>query len=800
MFKRFLQSTFRHFKKNKSYTLINILGLAIGITCSLLIFVIIQFELSFDTFHNKQDRIYRVNIDSQRPSGTSHVPASPYPIAKALVTEFPEVEKAVLVRYDAQGAFEVKDNSENIFEETEGVVITNPNFFDLFDIAWLSGSKEVLNEPNIVVVSRNIALKYFESDNPDQVIGKTLKFNDQYSIKVSGIVENPPANSDLPFTIYISEATFKQEIDYEQWGRIDFSVQHFILIAENANAKELESKLPTMVEKYTSERFAKKMVNSLQPLSTLHFDTRYGNFNQRIVSKETMYSLGIIGIILLITACINFINLSTANATKRSKEVGIKKVLGSNKKQLIGYFLGETSIITIIAILISVLLANLFYPYLIDIIGFTPTMNFLEDSSLVLFLLIVAILVITLSGIYPAIVSSSFSPSEVLKSNTNPKSGGAMLRKGLVVVQFAISQILIICTIVVASQMDYFLNKDLGYNKEGIITAQLPQSANLQNVSHDKIIDMLSSIPEVKSFSLANGAASSPNIWMTSYSFEGATPDGHYTAQMKYGDENYLNTFEMNLIAGKMYQKSDTLSEVVINERMMKEMGINDPDEAVGKSVNLGRTNNVKVVGVVSDFNISSLHDPIQPAAIGSNIRNYYVVNIKLQGDNLKEKIDKIEVGWNSVYPNENFEFQFLDEQIAAFYETEERVSNLFTLFAVIAIFIGCLGLFGLISYMANQRTKEVGIRKVLGASVPQIMYLFSFEFLKLVAFAFIIAAPISYYYMNEWLNKFTFRISIGVGVFVMAILASIVIAVITMSYRSFQAASANPVNTLRSE
>lgn len=802
MFKRFLLSTFRNFKKNKSYTLINILGLAIGITCSLLIFIVIQFELSFDTFHSNKDRIYRINIDSERPSGMSYMPATPYPIAKALTTEFPEVEKVALVRYDNQGSFTIEGQPENAFQEENGVVVTNSNFFELFDIEWISGNKEVLSEPNTAVISRDVALKYFNSIDPNTVIGKTLKYNDQYSVNVAGLIENQPSNSDLPFTIFLSEATFKQEIDYEQWGRIEYSVQHFLLLAENTDVPALQAKLPVMVEKYTSERFAKRMVNSLQPLSTLHFDTKYGNFNARVVAKETMYSLGIIGLILLITACINFINLATANATKRSKEVGIRKVLGSDRNQLIAYFLGETSIITMVAIMISVLLAKLSYPYIVEIIGFSPSMNFLQDGQLTLFLLIVAVVVVVFSGIYPAIVSASFTPAQALKSNTNPKSGGTLLRKGLVIVQFAISQILIVCTFVVANQMDYFLNKDLGYNKEGIISIQLPQSANPDLASYNKIVDMLSAIPDIEAFTLANGAATSSNIWMHSYSFEGSAPDGHYIVQMKYGDDNYIKTFEMNMLAGRVYRKSDTLSEVVINEKMMNEMGVNEPDEVIGKFIGLGRgsSNQVKVVGVVNDFNLSSLHDPIQPAAIGSNVQNYYSANIRLTGDHVKDKIAKIEAGWNGIYPAENFEFQFLDEELAGFYEAEERISNLFVLFSGIAIFIGCLGLFGLISFMANQKTKEVGIRKVLGASIPQIMYLFSFDFLKLVLIAFVIAGPLSYYYMNEWLNEFTFRIDIGAGIFVSAILTSVVIALITMSYRSFQAASANPVNTLRSE
>lgn len=797
MLKRFLHTTFRNFKKNRSYTLINVLGLALGITCSLLIFVVIDFELSFDTFHAKKDRVYRINTNSIRPSGVFGVPASPYPIAGALRSDFPEIEEVAMVRYDGGGQVEVQASGERReFQEERGVVVTSQRYFNIFDVEWLAGQPSVLASPNSAVISESLAIKYFGSESPDKAIGQTIMYNDQYSLVINGVVKDAPPNSDMPFSLYISERTFQSEIDYEQWGRIDYSIQHYLLLAEGTNAKALEDKFPAMIEKYTSERYAKMMVNVLQPLSTLHFDTTFGNFNQRTVAKSTIYSLGIIGLVLLITACINFVNLATAYASKRSKEVGIRKVLGSNRRHLVQYFIGETSIITGIAVLLSVLFAYLLYPAMVDIIGFEPGLNFLENGNLILFIILTSLFVIVASGVYPAILCSAFEPADVLKSTYSTRPGGLLLRKGLVVLQFAISQVLIICTLIVTFQMDYFMNKDLGYNHEAIVTMQLPDGVG----DHETLRNTLLAIPEVAHCTFSNGAASSSNRWMNSYAFDGSTDQDRYVAQMKYGDENYIKTFEMDLIAGRSYVKSDTLDEIVINEKMAREMGIQDPQEALGKIVDIGRSGGNRVVGVVSDFNLVSLHEPIIAAAIGCSESNYRVVNVKLHKDKIREGIEKIESAWNGLYPEANFDFQFLDETLAAFYETEQRISELFRVFAVIAVFIGCLGLFGLVSFIANQRIKEVGVRKVLGASVLSIMYLFSKDFVKLVLIAFLIAAPISYYYMQEWLTSFTYRIDMNAAAFIGAMVGSILMALMTMSYRSYIAATSNPVDTLRNE
>ncbi|MEM8895184.1 MAG: FtsX-like permease family protein, partial [Bacteroidota bacterium] len=531
------------------------------------------------------------------------------------------------------------------------------------------------------------------------------------------------------------------------------------------------------------------------PLSELHFDTEVGGFN-RTISKDTIYMLAIIGLAMLLTACINFVNMASAQAVQRAKEVGIKKVLGSSKSSLMMHYLGETAFITIISTGLACLIAHLSYPLMSEVLGYAPPFDLLALSS-VSFLIIIGLATVILSGLYPALVMAGFRPLEAIRSSLSRKVGGGLwLRRVLVILQFGVSQTLIICTLVVNSQLSYFLSKDLGFDKDALITIALPEN---QSDKYERFTNELSGLPGISKYSVGNAAASSGNIWMQGYSFEGALEDEQFLSHSKYGDENYIETFGMELLAGRSYRQSDTIREVVINEMMMSEMGITDPNEALNKTVNIGRTE-VPIVGVVRDFNLVSLREPIQACFIGMDKGNFQQVFAKVDAEDRQTTIASIEAAWNAAFPNEQFEYEYLDLQLAQFYEAEERLSQLFTIFSVIAIFIGCLGLFGMISYMVNQRLKEVGIRKVLGASAVSVVQLFSIEFVKLLMVAFLVAAPIAYYYMDEWLAEYSFRIDMGVGIFAIALLTSLFIALSTVGYRSFRVATINPVNTLRDE
>lgn len=789
----FLKNLFRHVDKNRSYYLLNFLGLTLGITCSLYVYFIVNFELSFDNYHVNKDRIHRINTDFNRAGNVERLPASTYAIAQTLKDEFPEVEKVAMVKYEEYSLINILGNtSNNLFKEEEGVAITGPVFFEIFDVDWIIGNKDVLSQPNNIVISESQAKKYFNTNDFAQTIGKSIRYDNKYTFKVSGVVKDPPNNTDFPFKIYISQSTYDDEINYKKWAQLNFSTHHYLLLHKNQTTNNLKSRIKDVVKKHAGEKIAGMLVNSFQPLSNIHFDNQYGNFNHRSVSKSTLIALFLIGLVLLLTACINFINLSTAQASARAKEIGIKKVLGSSQFSLVGKFLGETAFVTIVSLLFSMLLTFIFYPLLSNLLGFDIALNY---SSGVTWLFIVGItfFVILSAGLYPAQVLAKMPTAAALQNTSHFKSQRSPLRKLLVVTQFFVAQVLIVCSFVVTNQINLFLNKDLGYSKDALISVLLP----ITNNSHNKIYDKLNRIPEVSSYSASDNMITVESGSSKTYRFPGADKESNHVTEMRYGDENYLKTYNIKLKAGKVYKKSDTLNEVVINEKMAKSMGYVDIRNAVNQSIFIGKRK-VKVSGVISDVNFSPLHDDIGPLTIATDKRKYQRINIKLTP--IKTGLEKIKQAWEETYPNIFFDYTFVNDATAALYKNEIRISKLFNAFAGIAIFISCLGLFGIVSFMANQKTKEVGIRKVLGASIPQIMFLFSLEFLKLVLLAFVIAVPISYYYMNEWLSEFTFRINIGIGIFVVAMLTSVAIALITMSYRSFQAATVNPVDTLRSE
>ncbi len=796
MFHLFFQSTIRQFKKNASYTLINIIGLAVGIAFALLTYSVVSYELSFDRHHDDPDRIYRINTVSVRQSERRELPATPFPLGPALLESVPEVSQATRVWYN--DALSIKLTDEEVpreFTEEGNTAIVDRAFLEIFNIPLVDGNPEVLNEPNTGLISERLATKYYDTSDPSEVIGRTLTLNDQEEVSIRGIMKDPPNSTDFPFDFIYSTATLADDPNVNIWHRLDFGLQTFVKLQEHADPQVLNDKLPEIVSQQAGERFAQFMQNDIQPLEELHFDTEVGGVN-RTISKNTIYMLAMIGLAMLLTACINFVNMASAQAVQRAKEVGIKKVLGSSKSGLIVHYLGETIVITLISTGLACIIAYLSYPLMTDVLGYEPPFTLLSPA-LISFMGMVGLSTVLLSGLYPALLMAGFRPLDAIRSGLSRKIGGGLwLRRVLVILQFGVSQVLIVCTLVVNSQLSYFLSKDLGFDRDALITIALPEN---QNDKYERFTNELGTIRGISKFSVGNSAASSSNIWMQGYSFDGALEDERFVSHSKYGDENYIGTFGMELLAGRSYRQSDTIREVVINEMMMNEMGITDPLDAIEKTVSLGRIE-VPIVGVVRDFNLVSLREPIQACFIGMDKSNFYEVFVKVEADDRETTLAGIEASWNQSFPNEPFQYEYLDESLAQFYEAEERLSQLFTIFSVIAIFIGCLGLFGMISYMVNQKLKEIGIRKVLGASVTNVIKLFSMEFVKLLLVAFMVAAPVAHYYMDEWLAEFSFRIDLGADIFAIALLTSLVIALMTVSFRSFRAATINPVNTLRDE
>ncbi|MCI0692132.1 ABC transporter permease [candidate division KSB1 bacterium] len=796
MFKNFFKLSLRSMARNKIHALINVAGLSLGIVGALVIFLIIRFELGFDVYHREADRIYRLVRTSNEFGKTMHTPGVPYPLPHALRNDFPEIEHVAIVDANfTPSVFAVTRSDGTIakFKEEKGVAFIDPAYFKIFSQQWLAGDPErALSAPHSIVISKGIAEKFFGQEDP---IGKRITYDRNHEVQVTGVVADVPPNSDLPFNLLI--AYDHKERGNDNWGSVSSATQCYLKLPARLDPKQIESRLGAFLVKYQKEDEAKTVTMSLQPLRDLHFDTHFGTFGGRTVAKSTLLALGMIGVLLLITACINFVNLNTALAVRRSKEVGVRKVLGSTRPQLVLHFLAETATVMLLAIVISLALAEIVLVQLQPLLGYRLELHLFGDAAIPIFLLALLVLVTISAGFYPALHLSGFNASAALRNKLSSRySEGLPLRKGLVLVQFAISQALIICTIVISSQIAYFQKADMGFNREAIVEVELPANEREKLV---RLKNQLVQHTAIKYASFSNSGAASGNVWTSNYSLRDSSEVKEGRTHVKFIDENFIATYELKLLAGEGLAATDTLKKYIVNRTFAEETGYGDNlDGLLGKYVQIwGRE--APIAGVVSDFNTSSLHQKLEPVVLSMR-HNYWQAGIKIDLQNTKSALAAIEQAWSSVYPEYVFGYTFLDETIAKFYEDEQKTARLMNIFTVVAIFIGCLGLFGLVSYMTAQRTKEIGIRKVLGANLANILAMFLKEFAFLILLAFVVAAPVAYYFMQTWLADFAYRIELGGGIFLLALLAAFAIALITVGYKSLRAALANPVEALRYE
>jgi hypothetical protein len=571
-----------------------------------------------------------------------------------------------------------------------------------------------------------------------------------------------------------------------------------VVLPPNFAAQEFESRLVDFKEKYHPHaRDANKRVHKVQPLREVHYDGRYGNYGDRATSRTTLWALGLIGVFLLITACINFVNMATAQAINRAKEVGVRKVLGAFRSQLITQYLGETFAIALLGAALAVVLAELLLPTLNNVLQLQISFDLFGNLSVFSFISVLILTVSLLAGLYPAFVLSRFMPALALKSKVNVSAGGGLfLRRGLVVFQFIISQMLIIGTLIVTTQMEYFRSKEMGFDKQAIVMAPLPENdaARLQTLRAQLLQNS-----HIRNATFGYSSAASGNIWDTNLRHTLNGPEETFASDLKFADVNYIPTYGLKLVAGRSYVESDTISELVVNETFARKLGY-APHDLIGKMFKLGRRPYMPIVGVVQDFHTRPLQQEIRPCLLAAHRRTYQEASIKIEAQSMKEALGHIEKVWSATFPEFVYSFEFLDQRLAEFYEEEQKMSQLFRGFAGIAIFIGCIGLLGLISFVAAQRTKEIGVRKVLGATVADILGLISKEFAMLIAVAFAVAAPMAYFVMNTWLENFAYRINVGLGVFAATIAATLVIAGAMIGYRALKAALANPVEALRYE
>lgn len=795
MLKNYFKTAFRNLFRQKTSSLVNIAGLSIGIACSLVLFMLIKHLATFDIYHTNRDRVFRIVSEMDGNSSRFYTSGIPPALPDAFRDDFPEAEEVTFTSYRAGALIKVPQATGEIkkYQEEAGVVFAQPNFFRIFDRAVIVGdAHKGLDDPNEAIISRSWAKKYF---GREEVIGEVLEF-DTLQYRITAIMEDAPANTDLPFQLMLSMATIKKNRDAVGWGGIWSDEQCYILLRDPALADAVRARIPAFVDKHLGKENYQRQTFNLQPLSDLHFDDRYSNYSYRTAPRQMLVALAVIAIFLVVTACINFINLTTAEAVKRSKEVGIRKTLGSTRIQLILRFLGETALITAIAVLIAVGLAQMALTLLNPFLDLSLALDFTHDLLLWAFILAVTALVSLLSGLYPSLILSGFKPVIALKSKMSDRgASGFNLRRVLVVVQFVISQFFIMGTIILVSQMNYFQTRELGFTKDAVLVLPIPESSSKMRTLREEI----SRLSGVESASLSSRPPSSSTVNGTGFYFEGEDESKRRDTQVKQVDRNYISLYGIRLIAGRNLEDYDTARGFLVNEELVRVSGFQEPSEIIGKTMHLwGKS--LPVVGVVRDFHTVSLRNRIEPVVLMNELSGYRTLSLKVRQRDVKDLIAALEEKWEHAYPEHIFEYEFLDESIRQFYERERKMSVLLSIFTGIAVFIGCLGLFGLATFMANQKTKEIGVRKALGASVESIIVLFSKEYVRLIAIGFLLAAPSVWFLMNQWLENFAYKITIGPMVFLAGLLLNLGIAILTVGYRSFRAATVNPIESLRYE
>lgn len=802
MFKNYFKTAYRNLKRNKSYAIINVLGLTVGIAASLLIFLVIQYETSFDNFHKKKDNIYRLGTEFHNQDGVGYSDGVSFPVAGGLRLDFPQIkEVASIFRNGDQVSIEQSNGQLKKLNEPN-FYYAEPGFFNMFDFGWLAGSPLTsLKDPHSAALTQATAEKYF--GDWKSALGKTFKYNNKTLYKVTGILKDPPPNTDFPLAVVVPYSALENtniKNNLNDWVSTFGGAYTFVVLPPELSPAKFDTQLKAFAKKHKPVEYAKDAPVT-QPLSEIHFDDRFGNFRGHTFSHALIKALAFIGLFLVLIACVNFINLATAQAVNRSREVGVRKVLGSNRRQLAFQFLGETAFITIAAVILAVLVAGITLPFLNALLETKMAMNLIFNPWLVLFIIILTISVTILSGLYPAIILSGFNPITALKSRITSKMvGGISIRRVLVVLQFAIAQVLIIGMLIVVSQMNFFRNASLGFDKAAIINVPMPGDS-LSKTKVDFMRNRLLANNNIASVSFSFGSPSADGNWNSEFKFDHAAKITNFSANLKWADADYFKTFNLQFVAGRPYYASDTVREFVVNETLLRKLGIRNPQEAIGKEIDFWDGGKVaNIVGVIRDFNSYSLREPMAPVVLSTWKDVYQTINIKIKPGTEKAVLPFIDKLWNENFPDYVYDYKFLDDTIASFYKQENQLSILYKIFAAIAILISCLGLYGLVSFMAIQRTKEVGIRKVLGASARHIVYLMSKEFTLLIIIAFAISAPIGYYIMYKWLQNYTYRIPLSVSIFLLAIAGSVVIAWITAGQRAIKSALANPVKSLRTE
>jgi len=811
MFRNAFKITLRNILRQKAYSFINIMGLSIGMACCILIMLYITDELSYDKFHTNSDRIYRVTREwfNQDGSSSLHLSRVAPPIGPLLENDFPQiVQDVVRIGEDDQTFLKVDDK---VFIE-EGFFWADESFFNIFSCNFIHGNyRTALTEPNSVVLTRSMSMKIFGTED---ALGKYINYERERDLKVTGIIEDVPHNTHFKFDLLGSFKTLYsingEEFFKTNWGNNSYFT--YILLPENFPVAELESQIPSFIDKHLSEiiynrtgqmpadRPSKTTRLTLQKLTDIHLTSHLDMEAEENGSLTNIYMFGVIALLILLIACINFMNLATARSSKRAREIGVRKVLGAYRHQLIKQFLGESVLFALIALVIAVVLVETALPYFNAFTDKQLRVEYTGNYQILLAFLVITIFVGIISGSYPAFLLSSFKPVSVLKTKT--VAGGSnksRFRTVLVVLQFSISIALMIAMGVVYDQMSYVKDKKLGYDKNQVVL--LPSSPLIsENIESfkDQLLQNKNVVSVTTSVLVPTNALL--NDWGAGIiDGDKPLPLGFRLAVIQ-GDHDFLNTYGIKLIAGRNFSRAystDDSSAFILNETAVRQIGWS-PHECVGKELQYGKKRG-RVIGVAEDFHFESLHNAIVPVIILID-EGGQQVSVKIAGAKIQSTLDFLKTKWAEYRPEYPFTYSFLDQEYEALYRSEQQLGKIFGVFSILAVIIACLGLFGLASFAVEQRTKEIGVRKVMGASANGIIFLFSKEFLKLILISILISFPAAYYIMNNWLNEFAYRTTLNPGTFIFAGTLAIVIALTTVIFQAFKAASANPIDSLRTE
>lgn len=808
MLKNYLLVALRNVKRNKGFFALNFIGLYISVVVCVLIALIILHETSFDKRADNAQSVYRVVMETKSATGDRYNAVTQYPLATAMRAALPSaVVSQIHYQKEALVAFGNKK-----FKESR-VVFADSVFPKLFPVTVKQGSiSNALAAPGYAVLTETIAKKYFGNENP---VGKRLKLEDFINLEVAAVIADGPSNSHLQYNMLVGYRNMDSRLiggfPLDQWG-LKANGYTYVGFTGGDKVKNTETVLKGIAEKYVNKDNGGAISSfNLQPLADIHFNQTYASSNSYYtINYNYLYLLAAIGLFLILAACINYTNLSTALAIKKSKEVGVRKTMGATRGHLIKQFLSETFFLTAFVIAAAAFSVRLYLPALNTFLEKNIPLDWLSVKSIVL-LVSLWLTISLLSGVYPAFVLSGFNPIAALKSKISaPKASVVNLRRGLVVFQFITAQVLIIGAVVVSKQMAFMQSSPLGFDKQQVVDIGLPENKPEQLQA---LKEKLARIPGISSVSFSLGAPIGNNNATTGFNLREKYTTNQIDVTVKSTDKEYLQTYGLQLLAGRWFNNGDEMKisdkipdslkqyAFVLNETAVKALGFAHPQDILGKYVTYGFDDiSAPVIGVVKDYHVASLHKAVSPVLMVQFPVFYYNAGIKVNGGYSQATLSAIEKAWSSVYPNALFESSFLDEHIASQYKEEKRTQQLFSIFTVLSIVINILGLVGLLSFMVEQKTKEIGIRKVLGASIGSISFLLSKDFLKLIVIAFLVAAPTSAYLMNKWLQNFAYRTSISWWVFAASILAALIVTGLAVGYQTIKAATVNPVKSLKAE